>query len=243
MRPRIRALPWILLGVGVAAVAVGLIALVRPPGGGSGKAATSRESWLGVARLDGGSADAVMREEAELKDPTPLFLPTPLNAGARVGPPALEAVPGIRFEDLPAKLVFAAGKVAVSMPDPAPMPVAVSEVLRVGEGGNPYRGLGEADARPSALPRRLAFLRIVPADGRPGTFEVALPPDPKAPTSDWAPMTWTVAVTSAGVVGALVPETGSGVEEWDAFFRTYLTEVFPLGAWLGPGFYRATVGP
>jgi hypothetical protein len=236
-------LPWVVLGCGVAVVTVGLLALVRAPGGERSGGREARDGRLGVARLDGAAADPVMREEAELKDPTPLFLPTPLNAGARVGPAPLEAVPGSRFQDLPAKLVFGEGRVAVGMPAPAEVPGTLPVALRVGERGNPFRGLGEMDSVARPLPPRLAFLRVTESDGRSGVFEMTLPPDPRAPAGDWAPMTWTLAVTASGVVGALVPEVGSGSEEWDAYFRIYLSEAFPLGAWLRPGFYRAVVGP
>jgi hypothetical protein len=52
-----------------------------------------------------------------------------------------------------------------------------------------------------------------------------------------------VAINPAGIVGAPILASGSGWEEVDAFFRTYLVKTFRVGERLSPGQYRVVVGP
>jgi hypothetical protein len=50
-------------------------------------------------------------------------------------------------------------------------------------------------------------------------------------------------VSSAGLIGDPILVTGSGWEEVDTFFRSYLVKTFRLGERLNPGRYRVLVGP
>jgi hypothetical protein len=67
------------------------------------------------------------------------------------------------------------------------------------------------------------------------------------PRSDFVPMEYLVAISSAGVVGEPILMVGTEGEEMDekvdSFFRTYLVKTFRLGLRLNPGRYRVLVGP
>jgi len=63
------------------------------------------------------------------------------------------------------------------------------------------------------------------------------------PRSDYAPLEFLVVISSAGMVGEPVLTTGSGWDDVDIFFRTYLVKTFRLGERLNPGRYRVLVGP
>ena len=56
-------------------------------------------------------------------------------------------------------------------------------------------------------------------------------------------MEFLAVVSSGGVIGELVLTSGSGWEDVDTFFQSYLVKTFCLGERLNPGRYRILVGP
>lgn len=56
-------------------------------------------------------------------------------------------------------------------------------------------------------------------------------------------MEFLAVVSSAGLIADPVLVNGSGWEEVDNFFRSYLVKSFRLGERLNPGRYRVLVGP
>jgi hypothetical protein len=237
------AFPWLWTTVAVVVVFVGAMALVRtpePPAPRRPAEAAPRNS-VGLTRLDEKSADVVTREEAVFRDPTPLFLPTPWNAGADVGPSVLTTGPEGLFPDYAAKLVNPAAELTAWFA-PTPTPMAPADALRVGERGNPYGAVGRRETPMEPLPERLGFVDVLQtATGR-RVLAVSVPLARGAPEGDWQPLEMLVGVDRAGSVEAAVM-TGSGADEWDRFLRQFIEKDFHLGQRVTPGFYRVVVGP
>jgi hypothetical protein len=237
------AFPWLWTTVAVVVVFVGAMALVRTPEPPAPRrpVETAPRNSVGLTRLDEKSADVVTREEAVFRDPTPLFLPTPWNAGAEVGPNAPTTGPEGRFPDYAAKLVNPAAELPAWFA-PTPVPTAPADGLRVGERGNPYGAVGRREVPVDPLPERLGFVEVLQtATGR-RVLAVSVPLARGAPEGDWQPLEMLVGVDRAGWVEAAVM-TGSGADEWDRFLCRFIEKDFRLGQRVAPGFYRVVVGP
>ena len=190
-----------------------------------------------------------LRDEAEIFDPTPLFLPTKLNAAPK---PIELREPGSTFRDFGPVFGFAEVELkfdSLSLPKPVgPPPDPRAEpgaVLALPAPGALALGFGRSDTPVAALPARGARVEIVSTGtGRrvsvPALPESDLPPNVGRP---WQPMEFIAAVDAAGLVGPLVPTARSGIEEVDVFFQNYLARTLRVGERLAPGFYRIRVGP
>jgi len=122
-----------------------------------------------------------------------------------------------------------------------PIPEKLSDVLVQGNEA-PFAGFGQIDAPRPALPVRIGFLEIRGLiDSKPIMTQLLDGFSP--PRSDYAPLEFLVVISSAGMVGEPVLTTGSGWDDVDIFFRTYLVKIFRLGERLNPGRYRVLVGP
>lgn len=252
--PRNRLLPtwpWIVAVVLAAVGASGLLLLVRiprapvsPPAALGPGEPTGRVGapTLGLARLNPPGREGVIEAEAALLDPTPLFLPTKLNAGSDVGPPPLQASPRGTFQRFPPKLTYPEGVVAFSFPSQRPE-LAPVDVLRIGSQPEIGAVLGRREVPMPPLSPRWAVVEVVRTQGGEVLLQQPLG-SPGAPVPpDWRPLEVLVGIDAAGVVGSATLAEGSGVEEWDAYVLTYLTGPFRLGQRLSPGFYRVRVGP
>jgi hypothetical protein len=122
-----------------------------------------------------------------------------------------------------------------------PVPEKLADVLTQGNEA-PLAGIGRVD---SVLP---------PLQERSGFLEVRSFKDDKLvigkilasltlPRQDFAPLEFIVAISPSGIIGEPILASGSGWEEVDVFFRTYLVKTFRLGERLNPGQYRVLVGP
>jgi len=232
-----RAVSWILFSVALLVVFVLTLSLVRIPAPLPIETAQIKGSGMGVGLTQG------MQAEADLLDPTPLFLPTRINAGYLVKPPTLQLASQGSFQSFQPKLVNPLNTIELSFPPIADLPQTPSEGLRVGEQPNPYRTIGQGEREITSLPSRLGYLEVIPAEGGPPVLSLSLPTLKSAPVGDWHPMEWMASVDRKGLVGNMALVVGSGVEEYDLFFRRYLTSRFRLGERLRPGFYRVRVGP
>jgi hypothetical protein len=193
--------------------------------------------------------DVLLKEEAELRDLRPLFLPTERNAA--LPEPKLE--PGrsvIDSEVLKPTLVGTDVQLGAELP-----PVATI-------GGKPVRQAGAPDALGSGVADvgllgfgrrematvpfrpRGAFVEITAwADGRRIRAE-DLPSDARpANERPWGPVELMALIDRAGLISPLVVTEGSRVEEVDLHFKNYLTSSYRLGERLGPGLYRIVVAP
>jgi len=195
-------------------------------------------------RLTGTSAsqdDIVLRERAQLYDPKPLFFPTEWNYGQRPLRESLRRQPGQVFGSFGPKWTFTDPTLKPYGVEATPAPEKLSDVLAQGNEA-PFAGIGHVDALRTALAERVGFLEVrsfgssEPIIGQTLRY-LALP------RLDYAPLEFLVVVSSAGIVGDPVLTSGSGWEEVDSFFRTYIVKTFRLGERLNPGRYRVLVGP
>jgi hypothetical protein len=239
---------WILASLGAAVIVGGLSLLVRVPPPSAARSGPPPNPSVGLARLDGITGDTVLREEARLRDPTPLFLPTAdLNAEQSVGPKRRE--PGDTFLPYPEKYAFLTADVqfafapAVEVPD-AKRPV---EAASLTDWSMPLQGLGQRDEAGPVLAPRGAYVEIVAAaDGASVGLEQALI-EAKPPTQqEWQPMEFLAAIEPGGLVGLPSLVVSSGVEKVDQYFLDYLVKDWRVGERLSKlktGFYLIRLGP
>jgi hypothetical protein len=232
---------WVVaVAAAVAALAVATL-LVRVPahvGRPQPPAATS----LRLGPATGSAADPLFSEDAALRDPTPLFLPTQWNSS---GKEVTRTEPVMVFLPYPAKLLFERDRLGLGLEDSTHVPAKAAEALEDNPPGNPVRGLGRAEDRVPALARRSAFVTIVEAGSGRRVFSQALT-EPPAGIADSPPAggVWEfmAVVDAAGLVGPLVQTLRSGTEA-DGYFLRYLTESLRVGERLSPGFYHISIGP
>lgn len=195
-------------------------------------------------RLAGAGAaanDQVLRERADLFDPTPLFFPTEWNYGQRPLRGDLRRQPGQIFGSFEPKWTFTDQTLKSYGVEAAPAPEKLSDILAQGNEA-PLAGFGHIDVSRAALPDRVGFLEV----RRFGNSEPIISQTLRyisLPRLDYAPLEFLVVISSAGVVGDPVLSSGSGWEEVDSFFRSYIVKTFRLGERLNPGRYRVLVGP
>lgn len=185
--------------------------------------------------------DQVLRERADLLDPTPLFFPTEWNYGQRPLRESLRRQPGQIFGSFEPKWTFTDPTLKAYGFEVAPAPEKLSDVLSQGNEA-PFAGIGHIDVARPALSERVGFLEVRGF----GSAEPIISQTLRyltLPRLDYAPLEFLVVVSSAGVVGDPVLTNGSGWEEVDGFFRSYIVKTFRLGDRLNPGRYRVLVGP
>lgn len=209
------------------------------------KVVQAAPSRIGHARLDGSSTDQVLREEALLRDPTPLFLPTEWSAAAAVRPESVLREPGERWGGFTARFAFSDEAAQVDLPLPSKPPEGALDALRTERWDMPFLGWGQREVKAGLLGQRGAYIAVVAVrDGR----SVLVSPLEASPVgnADWAPIEWLTAVEPQGPSGSPALLKSSGVEAIDRFYLDYLEKNWRLGdrlARLAPGFYHITLGP
>jgi hypothetical protein len=196
-----------------------------------------------------GPTDELLRQETELRDLRPLFLPTNHNAALRE--PRRE--PGrTLLGDEPQELKFTEAELHMERDLPPIVTLngrAIDKAEPVDALGfdtdlATLAGFGRKPAVEEALPARGGFVEIVALLDGTRVLADALPPAARPPTDKaWGPLEFFAAVDTSGLTSPLVLTDGSRVEEVDAHFRRFLTQDFRLGLRLTPGFYRITVAP
>lgn len=186
-------------------------------------------------------AAQVLRERAELFDPTPLFFPTEWNYGQQPLRDSLHRQPGQVFGSYEPVYNFGEQNMKPYGAEVLPPPEKLSDVLSQGNEA-PFAGFGQIDSPRLALPGRTGFLEVTGIASAKPIISQALESLP-IPRSDYAPMEFLLVVGSAGIVGDPVLTSGSGWEEVDVFFRSYLVKTAHLGERLNPGRYRVLIGP
>lgn len=200
-----------------------------------------------IARPD--DSDALLKEEAELRDLRPLFLPTARNAA--LPEPRLE--PGRTVLDSDAlKPTSAEAEIQLGAELP---PVAMIggkparqagplDALDAGSAGVGLLGFGRREPMVEPHRRRGAFVEVTAwSDGRRVRAEDL--PNEARPESErpWEPLELMAVVDRAGLTSPLVVTEGSRVEEVDLHFKNYLTSSYRIGERLSPGIYRVVVAP
>ncbi|MDI1336211.1 MAG: hypothetical protein PSU94_08540 [Lacunisphaera sp.] len=203
--------------------------------------ASGKAPFVRLAGAGTGAGDQVLREQAELMDPTPLFFPTEWNFGQRPLPQSMRRQPGKVFENFGEKITLGDQSIKSYGSEAAVVPERLADVVAQGNEA-PFAGVGQIDVPHSALEERSAFVEIRNLVVSKNTMAQSLRGLP-LPRSDFAPLEFLAVVNSAGIVGDLVLVSGSGWEEIDSFFRSYFVKSFRLGERLSPGRYRVLVGP
>jgi hypothetical protein len=187
------------------------------------------------------TSDKILRERADLLDPTPLFFPTEWNYGQRPLPLNLRRQPGQVFGSFDPKLNFTDPELKLTPAETAPVPEGPADVLAQGNQA-PFAGMGRIDVSPEALSERSGFVEVRGLNSDKAVIEQPLL-GLAIPRPDYSPLEFIVAVSASGVVGDPVLTSGSGWDEVDAFFRSYLVKTFRIGERLSPGRYRIFIGP
>lgn len=199
---------------------------------------------LRIRSVQAKTPDPIFSEDAALLDPTPLFLPTDWNSGAR--PLELPAFDRQLGQEFPPEDRLSEPQLAAIRKDPSQRIGNVVDVLTDKPPGRPLLGLGQVN-RPDLLqPVSARGGRVDVFDAATGqpVYSHSLEASVRPPASDlWKPAEFSAAVDAAGLVGPVVETASSGVDEIDAFFRGYLDRSLKLGLRLSPGLYRITVGP
>lgn len=193
-----------------------------------------------VAGPEAATSDQVLRERAELLDPTPLFFPTDRNYNRQKLRVDQLRQPGQVFSSFEPKLSPAEQSMASFGMEGTPVPEKLSDLLAQGSEAS-FAGMGRIDRQRSTLPIRAAFVEV--RDLESGNLVISQPlngMDP--PRADFAPVEFLVTVSSAGLVGEPVLTSGSEGEDTDNFFRDYLVQSYRLGERLRPGRYRVVIG-
>lgn len=207
------------------------------PGAAAPKPAQPFVRLAGSGRAGG---DRVLQERSEFFDPTPLFLPTPRNAGQGGLAAKFVAQPGQVFLDFPPKPGIGQATLPPYGTDVVSAPEGLADVMaRANEA--PFAGLGEIGQAAKRVEARAAFIEVKSMQGN--VILTSTVGAVAAPRTDFGPMEFLANLSAAGLVGDPLLVSGSGVEEVDNFFRDYLAKSFRLGEKLAPGAYRVVIGP
>jgi hypothetical protein len=247
MGTEFRKLHWTIAAAAGLGLIVGASLLFRVPVSTAPAGSRNIPVPLQLARPTGG--DAVLKDEALMRDLRPLFLPTDFNA--RLPEPKREPGRSI-LDDERIALDFAepdAGfardlpPVALLNGRPADQARGV-DMLANSSSEVGLVGLGRGNQPLRPMSTRGGFVEVVAvATGR-LVLAQALP-DSMAPTGGkaWEPMELFAAVDASGLSAPLVVTDGSGADEVDVHFKKTLAQSFRIGDRLSPGFYRVVVGP
>ncbi|HUJ44350.1 MAG TPA: hypothetical protein VLW52_12180 [Opitutaceae bacterium] len=235
---------WWVAGMTVVFAAAAAALLFRPLGTKGRAPRPVVPPKVNFARLDEGSGDRLLQEQATMFDPTPLFLPTEWNTSQRPLPTAVQRQPGQVFGAYEPRPLYATEKLALSVGPERPLPASPVDLLK-GPPRDPFLGFGSEDLPLVPLTLRKAFVEV----RKVGTGEMVYARDlggdipPPTLRLDWQPAEFLVTVTVAGLLGQPAAVASSDIEEVDAFFRDYLATTLRLGERLPPGTYRVVVGP
>lgn len=198
---------------------------------------------VGLAQLGGRDEDALLREEATMRDPTPLYLPTRWNAGEDVLPTDFRREFGTSFQGYPPKLTYTESALNLNLPAAIDVPSGPADAFATDKPERPYFGFGQADREiPNVTPRR-AFVDVSTAASGKSVIAEALQ-DANLPSDVvWQPLEFLVAIDRTGVVRPPVMTESSRVAAVDSYFAEYLVNGLHIGERLSPGFYRVAIGP
>jgi len=221
----------------------GLALLVKPPVAPVG----SEEGVIRPLELlpvGGDLGRPESEREISLRDPVPLYLPTPLNAGqAEALADDGRREPVAAFRNFPAQLTIGDAGPRIVFPGPVQIPAGPVEAIDPHRGREAFRYLGRRlTTMPQAI-RRLGFIEVATAESGELVLRADLPPIGSAPSIDWGPVEMVVAVNRSGLVGLPFITQSSGSAQFDGWLPSYLANTYRLGERLRPGNYRISLGP
>lgn len=242
---------WWVAVLAVIFFAAALVALLRPPGPGMKAPAKPKIApKVEVARLGEGTVGRLLREQAAIFDPTPLFLPTKWNAGQQPLPASVEHQPGQIFESFQPQLVFEKSRLDLPIPPPHVLPKSPIDLLKQ-PSRDPFLGFDRQDQKLVPLPARYGIVEVIRAEDGKLIFSQGLgkPIVAADNSSNWQPMEFLAVVTVTGLLGrpVMLPREGlpgnAATENMVSDLRHYLSADLHLGERLEPGIYRVVVGP
>jgi hypothetical protein len=237
---------WWVAGLTVVSAAAAIVLLFRPLGTPRSAPKPVAPPKVNLSRLEEGMGDRILREQATMFDPTPLFLPTEWNTGQRPLPAAVQRQPGQVFGTFEAKVMYGEAELALPVGAARSLPASPVDMLKE-PSRDPFLGFGLEDEPLTPLPSRQGLVEVRQV----GTGEM-MPGFPReldrglvlpAGRANWQPAEFLVSVTVGGLLGQPADTASSDIEELDALFRGYLADTLHLGERLPPGVYRVVVGP
>jgi hypothetical protein len=233
----------LLAGIGVHILGIGLfLRSLQPPPAPAGPP----ETFLAALPPREGPVGGMLAEQALLGDSEPLFLPTRWNAGTpppSAGPPLLEMPKPFGMPESELSLESMAVFTAPARADPELSGDAAAPARTLAFWDH-FDGLGRAEKRPPALPRRSGYLRVEEA----GTGRVvaraplARFPGEAFPDKLWSPARFMVLLSDAGVGARPQLVESSGEAEVDERLRALVRD-YVVRLALAEGYYAVTVGP
>lgn len=194
------------------------------------------------------ASGSVLKQETEIRDLRPLFLPTEFNAA--LPEPRREAARTF-LDKQTLQLGFAEGELSVAQSLPPVVtlngkPAQEAQAAdMLAEGTKPaLEGFGRKPAVVEALAPRGGFIEVVASATGHRVLADTLPTDARPPGGKaWEPLEFLATVDAAGLAAPLVVTVSSRDEQVDAHYRNYLARRYRIGDRLPPGFYRIVVGP
>lgn len=201
---------------------------------------SQNQPFVQLAGASTTTSDQLLREKAELMDPTPLFFPTEWNYGQH----SLRENSLIQPEQVFGRIepIYLVGEQTIKSYgiEEALVPEKLSDVLEQGNEA-PFAGIGQIDRTQSTLSIRSGYLQVNEYGSRDTVFKQSLS-GLIPPRLDFAPVEFLVIVSSAGLITDPIVTSGSGWDDVDNFLRDYLVTAYRLGARLPPGRFRVLVG-
>lgn len=236
-------LPWIVGTVAASGLIFLLVLFVRvtPPQSEEFGMEKAPGAVLSVEPFEQGDT---FKESGPLRDPVPLYLPTPVNSGQAE---ALTAEgrrePVAAFLPFSPKLTHPEAGLRVEFPSLLEIPTTAAQAYDGDEGEKAFRYLGRRNPALAPMTARLGSLQVVRADSGKIVLESDLDRAASSPVVDWAPVELVAAVNQTGLIGLPAIVKGSGVPSFDGWVVRYLASEYRLGQRLGPGIYRISLGP
>ena len=232
--------PWVRVSAVVALVVVVIVAGLRIPDFEHAPASETVLPTVGLTQIGPDASAELLAEQLAAYDPTPMFIPTPMNNSGPVIEVEAHVGTGGPFEPLPPGLTKTG---PLRFAAPVPVPSGPVEGLRLTERTEAALALGRADVAGEGLVVRAGQIEAISLDSGRVVVTHTMPEAPDMPGGDWQPLELMGAITRAGFVGELVVTSSSGSEEMDDFFRFHLRKNVRIDARLRPGFYAFRVGP
>jgi hypothetical protein len=234
-----KRLAWAVVVAGMA-VGVGWWTWIRakPPAGEL--VADAPSAFVQITGSGTSDENQVLRERAEMFDPTPLFFPTKWNYGQQPRRPELNRESGQVFTSVEPQFTFSEQGGAFYGASAPSIPVRLDDVL-ARSSGVPLAGIGNQDVVVPDLPNRAAVVEVKQLGSRNLVLRRSLS-NLALKRTDFAPVAFLVVVDAAGEVGEPALLVGSA-DDVDVFFRNYLVKEFRIGQRLAPGRYQVLVGP
>jgi len=243
---------WTVAGGAAAVVLLAMLSLFRFPGGTGApptRGAIPPAPGKPLVQLRDMTTDTALKEEAEIRDLRPLFLPTDFN----VSLPEPRREPGRTFLDNETiKWRYSESELTLARELPPIVALNGKPAAEV----KPLDALAGERASPEALGMGRNPVALPETSGGGGMLEVVatasgtrvlverLPADARpAGGKPWEPLELIAMVDATGLVAPLTVTSSSRVEEIDAHYRNYLARRYRIGERLPPGFYRLIVAP